>query len=359
MAEHDAGADRRSLLRLFGERNEFFKSYQERRKAFSALLLDAAARRKAFEAEQEQRLSELESALSEEIGASRAALSELTLVSPEEAKDVPLHRAAYSDRMSALMAKLSLLAYVEFEDPAKKEVLEAALECAGFSLKGVFKEADTEAFIAECQDFVVLAFRGTTSQNDRKTDMRVLQRMETVPGHKRTVKVHQGFYDAFHMVGPQAHAALCETPSNKPIFLTGHSLGGALALVASAAYSGEDRLGSRIAAVYTFGAPRVGAKSFQDVVKAPHHRVVNHYDLVPNVPPSWLSGYRHTGDCLLLKHNRIKPIRTRPIGSVIGLALIGLLLWPLRRGLLFLRVHDIALYASRLDVIATDRGRWS
>lgn len=359
MADQNDSAGPQLFQRLFGDRQAFYERYQERRRAYDTLIDEVKRRREAFAAEEKQRREALEAALSDEISTSRSALAEVTLLRPDEAGDAPTRRAAYSDRMAAVMAKLSLLAYVEFEDPANREVLEATLQCGGFTLKETFAEQDTEAFVAECDHFVVLAFRGTTSPNDRKTDMRFSQNMTQVPGHKLKVNVHQGFYDAFHTIGPQAYAALMATPVDKPIYLTGHSLGGALALVASAAFSGENALGARIAAVYTYGAPRVGGKSFRDVVKAPHHRIVNKYDMVPQVPPSWMSGYRHTGDCMLLRHNRIKPVRAQLWASAIGLAIMSILLWPFGKGLLFLRVHDIARYVSRLDVIAERRGQWS
>jgi hypothetical protein len=38
---------------------------------------------------------------------------------------------------------------------------------------------------------------------------------------------------------------------------------------------------------------------------------------------------------------------------------MSIVLWPFGKGLLFLRVHDIARYVSRLDVIAERRGQWS
>src|SRR5262249_10751780 len=155
-----------------------------------------------------RRREELEASLSDEISTSRTALAQITLVRPNEAADIPLHRAAYSDRMAALMAKMSLLAYVEFEESSKREVLDAALQCGGFKLNGVFVEQDTEAFIAECEDFVVLSFRGTTSPHDRKTNLRFSMHMTNVPGHRQNVEIHQGFYEAFHFVGPQARAAL-------------------------------------------------------------------------------------------------------------------------------------------------------
>ena len=65
--------------------------------------------------------------------------------------------------------------------------------------------------------------------------------------------------------------------------MTGHSLGGALALLATRSINTDN-----LAACYTFGSPRVGNQEFDEVLKAPVYRVVNAFDLVPFSPPSFI-----------------------------------------------------------------------
>ena len=153
--------------------------------------------------------------------------------------------------------------------------------------------------------------------------------------------------------------ALLEKTGEKPIYLTGHSLGGALALVASAALGGSSSFGDRIAAVYTFGAPRVGKSNFSEIVKAPHYRVINSGDIVPLVPPNWILGYVHTGTPVLLKKDVNKPIRHSPRASAVVGTVLSLLLWPFTRQLLFLAAHDSLLYVTNLERIARYRGKWT
>ena len=66
-------------------------------------------------------------------------------------------------------------------------------------------------------------------------------------------------------------------------FVAGHSLGGALALMATAELANHDDPDVRdsIAACYTFGCPRAGDASFDLFVKAPLYRITNGVDLVP------------------------------------------------------------------------------
>ena len=68
-----------------------------------------------------------------------------------------------------------------------------------------------------------------------------------------------------------------------PLFITGHSLGGALALLATKLIARDIN-----GACYTFGAPRIANYEYFDGVKTPVYRIVNSADVVPRVPPGAL-----------------------------------------------------------------------
>src|SRR5690606_37727833 len=80
----------------------------------------------------------------------------------------------------------------------------------------------------------------------------------------------------------------CCVPARQP--LTGHSLGGALAVLATAVL----KIGLRmpVAGVYTYGQPRVGDAEFcrvyDQVLKDITFRYVNDADVVPHLPPEQL-----------------------------------------------------------------------
>jgi hypothetical protein len=87
--------------------------------------------------------------------------------------------------------------------------------------------------------------------------------------------------------------------------VTGHSLGGALAILFAALARGigpasrdHPRPSRLISQVYTFGAPRCGddafANAYDGELRKITHRVVNDRDLAATVPPAaW--GYSHVG----------------------------------------------------------------
>jgi hypothetical protein len=111
--------------------------------------------------------------------------------------------------------------------------------------------------------------------------------------------VHEGFSKALGAVWGTMGILpeRLQNRGNKTVWITGHSLGGALAelCAARAALDG----GIPVQGVYTFGQPRVGDGAFATAVETAIggriFRHVNHRDLVPRVPGFGML-YRHYGN---------------------------------------------------------------
>lgn len=191
----------------------------------------------------------------------------------------PIKRAAFSDRTAWLMAKMSKLAYLPFENDDTE--LKAALSEAGFELIKWFSKEGTQAFLAtrESDKMAILAFRGTQKEDPRDivTDLKA-----NFYKDEKEFKIHDGFYRAFKCVENQIKSA-CEGLKEYSLYVTGHSLGGALALIATRALNSDN-----LAACYTFGSPKVGNEEFDDDIKPPIYRIVNAYDIVPFSPPTYI-----------------------------------------------------------------------
>lgn len=145
---------------------------------------------------------------------------------------------------------------------------------------------DLLATIEREGDEALVAFRGTASLQNWRID---LQAAMNGDGE------HRGFVNAWVMLRAPVLKAVADleaagTPF-KRVWFTGHSLGGALALLAAADYSDCLEAGC-----YTFGQPRVSAKPFGMKMSA-YWRIVDKEDIVPNVP-GLLMGYRHFGNLL-------------------------------------------------------------
>jgi hypothetical protein len=150
------------------------------------------------------------------------------------------------------------------------------------------------AKLFEFPDQRLLAWRGSVDPLDWLTDLQFLRR-----DFGLGIQVHHGFADAIDQVNDQLIALA--RASAKPLFITGHSLGAAMAIL-----SGRNLIAQRISipAIYTFGGPRVGNKLFAAIYDAlaigpVTYRIVNEEDIVPRLP-SWLTGYRHVGQEIFL-----------------------------------------------------------
>jgi triacylglycerol lipase len=171
---------------------------------------------------------------------------------------------------------------------AQAPALEAV---AGLGLRDFqfYDGASTQAFLCGDDTRFALAFRG--SERDPLDWIRTAQ-FHPVPGELGG-HVHSGFHGALDEVWDEVAADLAG--GDRPLFVTGHSLGGALATLAAAR---AHAAGSVVGGVYTYGQPRVGKADFQVAYNAAldnvTFRVVNHIDLVTRVP-LLVQGYRHIG----------------------------------------------------------------
>ena len=365
--------------------------------------------------------------------------SDQTYLEDEKLLSPPLSRPAYSDRMAYVLAELADLAYYQFEgangfindaiEQAKRvdltvesnirefldgfsaemmsghrlslNAFSGILERSGFSLVGTINVGETQGFVCkraipDQPPYLVLSFRGTEKKiSDWLTDARC------VPTILDGAKVHTGFLEAFTKekdaagrTAEQVVEEILTKPEAKeggqplPLFITGHSLGGALALLATKLVVGSDVTG----ACYTFGAPRVGSYEFFRRLKTPVYRVVNSSDVVPRVPPgaimfllrglfqgiAWitsfvppvsalftkveefmdkLSGYRHQGDLRYLtdvaegQFHTVRLLKNPPA--------IDRLVWMWRRVgksiLVPVKSHGMAIYRRKLRYIANAR----
>jgi hypothetical protein len=140
------------------------------------------------------------------------------------------------------------------------------------------KVTRTRGFLGLCDTHAVLAFRGTepVTVPNWVTDVvtRLVERVEYQG------RVHQGFSSVLRRSWGRIEAILDEV-GDRPLFLTGHSMGGALAVLTACRLA---KRGRAPVATYTFGAPRFGDTAFCAGYSLPTYRVVNRLDLVPEIP---------------------------------------------------------------------------
>jgi predicted lipase len=108
---------------------------------------------------------------------------------------------------------------------------------------------------------------------------------------------HQGFEAAINTVWSKIEPAIKKGLAIGPaLFFTGHSLGGALAIVAALRAANEFKIQPT---VYTFGSPRTGGalffNSYQPLLGNSTYRLIDGDDVVPTVPAAQPGGYLHVG----------------------------------------------------------------
>lgn len=232
-------------------------------------------------------------------------------------KQLPTYRQAYSDRTSWLMACISELSYIKFNplfkskskdyfiaelsnlvnsshmgalkklikliayDHQKNAIeLKENAEFLEMELQNTFDNDGSQAILLSNSKALFLGFRGTepTSMKDIKSDTKATTMACELGG-----KIHSGFNEAFNKLAIQIQEDLNKPEyQDKPLFITGHSLGGALTTIAAKKLT--HRAG--IAACYTFGSPRVGDPKWTEGIKTPIYRIVNAADPVTMLPPS-------------------------------------------------------------------------
>ena len=180
---------------------------------------------------------------------------------------------------------LGLASELAYSDPAA--VRSRALAW-GFRDCAFVEVRAAQGFLASSDAVVLVSFRGTESTADWLSNLKVVP--QSAPGLGR---VHAGFWGQFKALQPQLESRLAER-QGVPLVITGHSLGGAIAVLAAATWAGS----RPVQALYTYGQPAVAqaeaAATIAAALAGRYYRLVNDADIVPRVPP----GYRHVGELL-------------------------------------------------------------
>lgn len=199
------------------------------------------------------------------------ALSFFLLISACASWPIAIQPDTYSQGL--YYAKVANAAYSDAGD------LESSLQPLQLKLIKTNKQSTNEMqyFLArKDNNEQVIALRGTASVDDVIIDARFV----FVKDENLGINVHKGFDNAAREILKEIRPSLDKT---LPVYVTGHSLGGAVAVVVGMYLQKE---GYNLKQIFTYGQPKVtdrrGAKLYQSL---PLIRFTNEKDIVPLVPP--------------------------------------------------------------------------
>lgn len=230
----------------------------------------------------------------------------------------PMFERAWQDNPMWVLANMAHAAYcardemeVFFRDLGATTRFYASRDTPGPVIRG------RQAFLAAWPDRAILSFRGTEAAERIRirtpTVLRVaaqkfgwtlpealdtflstdlLDDLHFTMASYRQSRVHRGFLRATLDLWPTIEADLHQLRASSPgpIYVTGHSLGGAMAVIAGMTYAFER--------IVTFGEPRVGQDLHRTITHAADHiRYVNGNDPVPRIVPTMAPfNYAHHGE---------------------------------------------------------------
>ncbi|GBF95574.1 lipase [Raphidocelis subcapitata] len=157
---------------------------------------------------------------------------------------------------------------------------------------------EAHALVAASASDVFIAFRGTSTTEGWTSNVRIApwklasgSGAEGAPGGG--LQVHSGFLASFAAVYPRVAKEVAkamehtvDNPGAARVFISGHSLGGAHAMLAALALADS---GAKIGGVWTFAAPKAGKGDFVEAYMRRFgdvtFRWVNGLDIVPTLPP--------------------------------------------------------------------------
>lgn len=167
----------------------------------------------------------------------------------------------------------------------------------------VYNYEEMQASLAEFNNFAVVSFRGIEKWDEFKIILKFWKK-DFGP-----IKAHAGFVDSIKKISRSLIKDLEELPRNKRLIFTGHSMGGALALLLSLHYKPTE--------ICTYGTPKVaGGEIFRNHFKDIQvRRIKTERDFVTWLP--WflpgISDYEHIGEEKIIPGKENHPYKSHRI----------------------------------------------
>lgn len=193
---------------------------------------------------------------------------------------------AFNLANAAWLTDLSYLVY------ADKDFIKDKVKNVGFTVKPDdfigFDQSNesTQCAIIHNTDTLIVIFRGTEF-NPRRIRHVILDSIVDLNAALIKVpelngNVHTGFFNKAEEAYDDVVEIIKKIHTNQSIWFTGHSMGGALAIITAQLFAHRQQ--QTVQGVYTIGCPRVGDAEFVEQYPIPLYCLINHQDPVPRIP---------------------------------------------------------------------------
>lgn len=191
-------------------------------------------------------------------------------------------------------ASLAQLCDISYDPPVDAR---EAFQKLGFTYIETVVHASMIGYVIVIEDVAVVVFRGTDDRYDWFSNL-YSSTSPTANG-----PIHSGFNDAYQPLKDQIKKILSLQKVNH-IWLTGHSLGGALSVICAQDLIENVRL--PVHGVMTFGQPMVASRELAEhldtLLFKKYAHFVNETDIVPRVPPA----LKHFGSLVWFTQGKIE-----------------------------------------------------
>jgi hypothetical protein len=237
-------------------------------------------------------------------------------------EDLLRAHATPSDRDPVVAHILAVLSGYAYADTATVATMASRLGMGGNACVRIAETVDAMSIFStayllqsRCGRVAILCYRGTEPTNLGNWLGDADVGSETVDLGGTRLCVHSGFHrnmratrwpvlERLHAAARGESLASATTRVEhalEALYITGHSLGGAMAVLFALGLAGHDEhrvLGERLRAVYTFGQPLAVGGPLPEAATALGSRVYRHVlarDIVPSLPPAAWGSLEHFG----------------------------------------------------------------
>ncbi|KAF8382864.1 hypothetical protein PRIPAC_72006 [Pristionchus pacificus] len=193
---------------------------------------------------------------------------------------LPLASAAYGNLQQKCLDKHMPGAKLSFHAEIACDNVTTMDTCSGYTV------------VDSHRGFIALVFRGTNTDEQLDLEIYTTLNDEKVP-FRDGGEVVPYFRQAFDLIWDDAGLGddfkkLASIYPDYKLYITGHSLGGALAALGAVHVAKNNLFNTEKIVYYTFGEPRTGDKTFANLLDSlipqKHFRVVHDHDMIPHCP---------------------------------------------------------------------------